>query len=214
MRKILLMILVCLVGSQVPLRVHAQATEAAQLALNIEKLAQLKSILTTLKKGYTIVSKGYGTVKSLTEGNFSLHKVFLDGLLQVSPAVKKYRKVGGILDFQIQLLKECRIAVRRFSTTALFGSSEIGYMSGVFESVASGSLKNLDELVNVVTAGKLRMSDDERLSSIDKIYSDMEDKLTFIREFSGTCSLMALSRSKAKNQVNSMETLYGIQNLR
>ncbi|MET7000726.1 TerB family tellurite resistance protein [Chitinophaga defluvii] len=214
MKKILLVILVCLSGSQLPLRANAQAAEAAQLALNIEKLAQLKSILTTLEKGYVIVSKGYGTVKSLTEGNFSLHKVFLDGLMQVSPAVKKYKKVATIIEYQIQLIKECKIAARRFTAPDLFGSSEISYMVGVFDNVATGSLKNLDELVNVVTAGSLRMSDDERLSSIDKIYADMEDRLTFVREFGSSCSLMALSRSKAKNQVTGMERLYGIQNLR
>ncbi|MFX1707248.1 TerB family tellurite resistance protein [Chitinophaga sp. CC14] len=213
MKKILLILLVCLAVSQLPFRANAQANEAAQLALNIEKLAQLKSILTTLKKGFTIVSSGYGTVKSLTQGNFSLHKAFLDGLMQVSPAVKKYRKVVGIIDYQIRLFKECKIAVRRISAPDLFQASEISYMVGVYEKVGAGSLKNLDELLNVVTAGSLRMSDDERLSTIDKIYADMEDKLTFVREFGSTCSLMALGRSKAKNQVRGMETMYGIQNL-
>jgi hypothetical protein len=39
--------------------VKAQATELAQLALNIEKLAQFKQILADLKKGYEILSGGY-----------------------------------------------------------------------------------------------------------------------------------------------------------
>jgi len=212
MKKILLILLVCALGSQIPQRAHAQATEAAQLALNIEKLAQLKSILTTLKKGFTVVSTGYGTVKSLTQGNFNLHKVFLDGLLQVSPAVKKYRKVGAIIGYQIQLLKECKIAARRISEPDLFNSGEITYMVGVFENVAGSSLKNLDELLNVVTANSLRMSDDERLGAIDKIYADMEDKLIFVRQFGGSCSLMALNRKKEMNQVNAMERMYGLKN--
>jgi hypothetical protein len=212
MKKILLILLICAIGSQIPQKANAQVNEAAQLALNIEKLAQFKSILTTMKKGYDVVSKGYGTVKSLTQGNFNLHQAFLDGLLQVSPAVKKYKKVGGIIDFQIRLLKECKIAARRISEPDLFNAGEINYMVGVFENVAGSSLKNLDELLNVVTANSLRMSDDERLGAIDKIYAEMENKVSFVRQFGGTCSLMALSRSKEKNQVNAMERLYGLKN--
>jgi preprotein translocase subunit YajC len=84
MKKILLALYILLMVVCSTSTSRAQAAEAAQLALNIEKLAQLKSILTSLKKGYDIVSKGYGTIKSLTEGNFNIHKVFLDGLMQDS----------------------------------------------------------------------------------------------------------------------------------
>ena len=43
-------------------------------------------------------------VKDMTEGNFSLHKTFLDALMQVSPAVKNYKRVGDIINYQILLV--------------------------------------------------------------------------------------------------------------
>ncbi|CAL1519126.1 TerB family tellurite resistance protein [Chitinophaga sp. MM2321] len=211
MKQIVVTVLVWVMIAQIPIGAKAQVNEAAQLALNIEKLAQLKSILTTLKKGFTIVSKGYGTVKSLTQGNFSLHQTFLDGLLQVSPAIKKYYKVAGIIEYQIQLVKACKSAGRRLNVPELFNSGEISYMLGVYENLGASSLKNLDELLNVMTANSLRMSDDERLAAIDKLYADMEDKLSFIRSFNGSCSLLALERSKEINQVRSTGTLYSIE---
>lgn len=206
-KPILVVLLLCCMAKP---PANAQANEAAQLALNIEKLAQLKSILTTLKKGFEIVSKGYTTVKSLTEGNFNLHKVFLDGLLEVSPAVKKYQKVAGIIDYQIILLKEYKSAGKRLTRPDLFNPSEITYMLGVYQNIASSSLQNLDQLLNVITAGKLRMSDDERLAAIDKIYADQEDKLDFVKAFGNSCSLMALARSKENLQVTSSSKLHGI----
>jgi hypothetical protein len=93
--KILLLLLVMLF---LPFRSAAQYQEMQQLLLNIEKLAQFKQILSDMKKGYEILSGGYKAVKDMTKGNFSLHKTFLDALMQVSPAVKKYKRVGDVIN--------------------------------------------------------------------------------------------------------------------
>ena len=68
-------------------KIQAQSYELQRLLLDIQKLAQLKSILTDLYKGYEILNTGYNTIKSISEGNFNLHKAFLDGLLAVRRAV-------------------------------------------------------------------------------------------------------------------------------
>ena len=59
-------------------QVVAQSTEIQQLLLNVEKLAQLKKILSNMKKGYEIVSNGYNTIKDISKGNFNLHDAFLE----------------------------------------------------------------------------------------------------------------------------------------
>src|SRR6218665_2577336 len=88
----------------------AQSFEVQQLLLNVEKLAQFKQILADLKKGYEIVSKGYTTIRDISQGNFKLHDLFLDALLQVSPTVRKYKKITDIIVMQIQLVKEYKAA--------------------------------------------------------------------------------------------------------
>jgi hypothetical protein len=210
MKKILLTLMVLILIGQSPLQVKGQAAEAAQLALNIQKLAQLKSILTTLKKGFDIVSKGYGTVKSLTEGNFNIHKVFLDGLMQVSPSVRKYRKVAGIIDYQILLVKEYKRTFERSRKSNLFNPREIDYLYNVYENLVNSSLKSLDELLNVVTADKLRMSDDERLAAIDAIYAEMEDKINFLRSFNNSTNMLAVQRNRERAQIGAARILNGI----
>ena len=177
-------------------QVVAQSTEIQQLLLNVEKLAQLKKILSNMKKGYEIVSNGYSAIKDISKGNFNLHEAFLDGLMQVSPTVRKYKKIGEIISFQTQLVKEYKSAFRRFEASNLFNANEIKYMGNVYTNLFNKSLQNLDELTMVITAGKLRMSDDERLNAIDRMYIDMRDKLVFLRTFNNENNVLAIQRSR------------------
>lgn len=200
MKKILILtILITLL--MVPVKSMGQSAEIQQLILNIEKLSQFKKILSDMKKGYELLSGGYKTVKDMTEGNFSLHKTFLDALMQVSPAVKNYKRVAEIVEYQISIVKESRNGMNRFIKSGNFSGQEINYFEKVYGNLLNQSLRNLDELTMVITADKLRMSDDERLKAVDDIYEQMQDKLLFLRNFNTTSNVLALQRSKEKNDV-------------
>ncbi|KIQ20206.1 hypothetical protein RT99_14130 [Flavobacterium sp. MEB061] len=200
MKKILLfMAVICLFLT--PVKSMGQSAEIQQLILNIEKLSQFKKILSDMKKGYELLSGGYKTVKDMTEGNFSLHKTFLDALMQVSPAVKNYKRVAEIVEYQISIVKESRNGMNRFIKSGNFSGQEINYFEKVYGNLLNQSLRNLDELTMVITADKLRMSDDERLKAVDDIYEQMQDKLLFLRNFNASSNVLALQRSKEKNDV-------------
>lgn len=200
MKKILILtILITLL--MIPFKSMGQSAEIQQLILNIEKLSQFKKILSDMKKGYELLSGGYKTVKDMTEGNFSLHKTFLDALMQVSPAVKNYKRVAEIVEYQISIVKESRNGMNRFIKSGNFSGQEINYFEKVYGNLLNQSLRNLDELTMVITADKLRMSDDERLKAVDDIYEQMQDKLLFLRNFNTTSNVLALQRSKEKNDV-------------
>ena len=190
-------------------QIVAQSTETQQLLLNVEKLAQLKKILSNMKKGYEIMSKGYNTIKDISKGNFNLHESFLDGLMQVSPTVRKYQKIGEIIIFQTQLVKEYKSAFRRFDASNLFNSNEIKYMGNVYTNLFNKSLQNLNELTMVITAGTLRMSDDERINVIDRIYSDMGDKLVFLRTFNNENNVLAIQRGREMVETRISKKLNG-----
>jgi len=190
----------------------AQVQEMQQLILNIEKLAQFKEILSDMKRGYEILTGGYRAVKEMTQGNFSLHKTFLDALMQVNPAVKKYKRVADIINYQILLIKESKIAIKKFGGSKSFTPREITYFEKVYSNLFNESLRNLDELATVITANKLRMSDDERLEAIDKIYLEMQDKLMFLREFNSSTNILALQRLKEQNDINAVRGIYELQN--
>lgn len=210
--KKLLIIGIVFIGLLVPSRVTAQAQEMQQLILNIEKLAQFRQILKDMKKGYEILNGGYNTVKKLSQGNFRLHETFLDALMQVSPTIRNYRRVGDIVNYQVLLVKEYKAAFNRFKNSGNFNPDEIAYLEGVYNNLFQQSLRNLDELTSVITANKMRMSDDERLAAIDKIYADMQDKLLFLRSFNNNTSVLAIQRAKERNDVNAMRSIYKVNN--
>lgn len=190
-------------------RAGAQAQELKQLALNIEKLSQFRAILRDMKKGYEILTEGYNTVKDLTEGNFNLHKTFLDKLLQVSPAVRNYKRVADIVEYQINLVQEYGRHKNRLTSSGLFNNNELSYFNGVYDKLISESLKDLDELTNVLTAGKLRMSDEERLEAIDRIYVSMQEKLLFLRDFNSDTTVLAIQRAREARDVEAIRLLTG-----
>jgi len=189
----------------------AQAKELAQLALNIEKLAQFKQILSDLKKTYALLTAGYNTIKNISEGNFKLHQVFLDGLMEVNPSIKKYKKVADIINFQLLLVKEYKAAFQRSKESNLFTVDEIDYMGKVYGRLFDASVNSLDDLFTVITTKKLRMSDEERISAIDKIYADMEDKLTFLRYFNNSNAVLSFQRAREWKEVEQMKGYEGIK---
>ena len=189
----------------------SQSQEAKQLLLNVEKLAQLKLMLSHMKTGYQILEKGYTSIKNISQGNFNLHRDFLDGLLQVSPAVKQYSKVADIIRVQLKLVKESKAALAEFRGTKQFTITEIEYLGNVYANLLKECLKTLDELAMVVTAGKLRMSDDERLQAIDKIYDAVMEQYTFLNEFNNGTAILSLQREKEKMDIDLMRKVHGLK---
>lgn len=209
MKKYILLPVLLLMMTVPVIRAKAQADEIAQLLLNVEKLTQFKGILKQMKNGYKILDGGYNTVKDISQGNFSLHKTFLDGLMEVSPTVKNYRKVAEIVNGQVRLVKVSRNAITRFREDKQFNIREVNHIAKLYENLLGQSLQNLDELVTVVTAGKLRMSDDERLKAIDRIHKDMEDKLSFLGHFNRDVQVLSMQRAKAKSDIEFSRKLNG-----
>jgi len=205
MKKILILLLLIVIPFG---KVQAQAQEMQQLVLNIEKLAQFRQILKDMKKGYEILTKGYNTVKDLTQGNFSLHEAFLDALLEVSPTVRNYHKVAGIISMQIKLMQEQSAALSRFQVSGNFSNEELGYIGRIYGNLLEESLKDLNELTVIITAGEVRMSDNERLEAIDRIYDDVQEKLLFLGDFNNTTSVLSLQREKEQHDTESMHNMY------
>ncbi len=188
----------------------AQSFELQQLILDIQKLTQMKQILSDMKTGYEIVSKGYTTVRDIAQGNFNLHEAFLDGLWLVSPTVRKYWKIPVIINDEVAIVKAYTASFSRFKQAGLFNADELLYMGNVYNNLLNQSLKNISDLTTVITADQLRMSDAERLQAIDRIYADMQDKATFLTSFNNNNTVLGLQRAKEQNDTKAMQQIYGL----
>jgi hypothetical protein len=204
MKKILIIILTLINGF-----CYGQSQEAKQLLLDVEKLAQLKALLANMKTGYNIIHKGTTAIRDISSGNFNLHKDFLDALMQVSPAVRKYGKIADIINYQLAIVKQYKSAFQQFKEDRSFTGEEIGYMGKVYANLFNESVKNLDELAMVITAGKLRMSDDERMAAIDKIYDSIEDQFSFLQDFNTSTQYLSLQRKSEQVEIEMSRRIHG-----
>ncbi|MBS1524728.1 MAG: TerB family tellurite resistance protein [Bacteroidetes bacterium] len=214
MKKAAVMMSLCFalcIAAPTASRAQTIADDLEQLALDIQKLSGLKSVLKQMYQGYELVSKGYGAVKDVSQGNFTLHQAFLDGLMIVSPTVRKYPRVQDIINDQLSLVSEYKSAYSVFKSDQQITPDEIGYIMDVYNNLVSRSLDNLTALSTVITDNQVRMSDDERLRQIDRIYATGHDELTFLRQFNDQARSVALSRAQAAGDRQTIQKLYGIQ---
>lgn len=152
---------------------QAQDDEIQQLLLNVQKLEQLKEILESMKEKYQILSQGYRQVSAISEGNFKMHEVFLNRLLQVNPKVQSYYRVAEIIQLQINMVRAINTSKNEIQWNELLHGDELEQVLRVYSSFSVSSFKNLEELALLLSDGKLQMDDWERIQGIDRIYDSM-----------------------------------------
>jgi hypothetical protein len=210
MKWILKIVLPCFLLTVGCFESSAQSFEIQQLILDVEKLTQLKDIYSDVVKGYEILSEGYQAVSDISKGNFDLHQMFLDGLLKANPAVLKYQKVADIINCELKIISEYSTAYNRFKSDKNFSPDEIIYIGKVYNNLVEQSIKGLSDLTSVLTNNVMRASDDERLSEIDRLDAEMQDRLSFLRHFDNNTTILALQRAREQNDVNTIKNIYGI----
>ena len=186
------------------------ADDIEQLVLDVEKLSQLKQMLSGMYQEYTMLKNEYEQIKGLSQGTFSLHKAFLDGLLLVSPGVHSYWRVGDIISQEVRLIRDCQSANGYFRTSGQFTGPELDGFSTNYAVYLQRAEKNVEELTMVMTDGGLRMSDAERLSAIDRIDRDMVTQLGLLHAFNDGVALQATQRMQAKQDIGTVRGLYGL----
>jgi hypothetical protein len=160
-----------------------------------------------MKQGYDILTKGYNTIKNLTQGNFNLHKYFLDALLEVSPTVKNYKRIADIILLQQTLIKEYKQTLSQAKSSQVFNGKDIDRLQNIYDRLVDQAADNLDELLMVITGGQLRMNDAQRLTAIDRIYTSMQDKLLFLRKINTSATTLLLQKQAEQRDIKDLQDL-------
>ncbi|MGI8949949.1 MAG: hypothetical protein ACR2FN_00040 [Chitinophagaceae bacterium] len=176
----------------------------------LQQIAALQVYLDYAKKGYDIVSKGLNTIYDIKDGEFNLHETFFNSLKSVNPKIKNAVEVAEIISIQISIVNHFKAAIKMYNGSNQFNNSELNYINNVYSSLIVESLKDIDQLMEVITDDKLEMTDDERINQINNIYSDMCDKNQFTQSFTNGASLLAQQRARDQNDATVSKELYGL----
>lgn len=172
----------------------------------LQQIAALEVYTGYLKKGYEIASSGLHTIRDLSNGEFSLHNAFITGLKKVSPVVRNNVRVAEIIEMQIAIGK----AFGNVRSNVHLSLSNQLYVQDVRDNLWEECLKDLEELLLVITSGKLEMDDAQRLKRLDKIYLSMREKSSFTQHFTTEVEQLIRQKQFEKSDTEQLRRNYGI----
>lgn len=174
----------------------------------LEQLAALKLYADYLGKGYEIVHTGLQTVKDISNGEFNLHNAFINSLKKVSPLIRNNSKVSGTIIFQLEISK----GLNSIENSDQLSISNQAYIQSVRNAIMDACSKDLEELLLIITSGKIEMSDDERIRRLNNVYEAMKDKAAFIQSFTNDINLLIRQMRQERESINQLKNSYGINN--
>lgn len=170
----------------------------------LQQIAALQVYIGYARKGYDIANTGLQSIKDITNGEFGLHTAYITSLKAVSPVIRNNIKVAEIIETQLNITKAFG-SIK--SSDALSLSNQL-YILDVREKVMDECGKDLEELLLVITSGKLEMSEKERIRRIDRIYSAITDKYGFTIDFVGQVMTLINQRENEQDLINRLRNSY------
>ncbi|MFB9843962.1 hypothetical protein [Mucilaginibacter ginsenosidivorans] len=187
---------------------NQQSTKEKLMA---EQILGLDTYLGEIKTGYQITESGLHAAQDLKGGTFSLHTAYFNSLQQVSPAVQRNPKGKAIAELYRQLCSQFSAELSWQQQKKQLSQPEMQYLQKISANVQKMAGEDLSATADVLTPGKLQLTDQQRLDRLDKLYASMKDKAAFTASFTVKCRQLALARQRAAADRTQLKQLYGIQ---
>jgi hypothetical protein len=140
-----------------------------------------------------------------------LYSKYFDELWKVKNAINSYQFVRDIVKKQVQLVQEYSKAFNLSKQDRNFTADELVYMQKVYAGILDESIKNIDQIQLVINAFATQMTDAKRLEILHSAEDNIEQNITDLRQFNQQNIIISLQRSKEKNDIDAVKTLYGIE---
>ena len=136
-----------------------------------EQIIKLQAHLGLVKDGYKISTGGLGTIGNFKGGEFKLHDDYFNSLTHVSRAVTGYDKVSLAKAHIGNIKKTCPQMADYVAhspvAAAAFKAQSRTFLNALIQE-ASRQERSLDD---IITSGKVAMTEDQRIERINSIYS-------------------------------------------
>jgi hypothetical protein len=204
-------------NSLVFLQTHAQGTggffnqQSSQAKLMLAQILGYQTYLQEIKSGYHIVGQGLQIADDRKGGTFSLHSAYFSSLQQVNPVIASNPKGKAIGELYQQVITLFHHEITWQQQQKILAANEIGYIQKVSQNLQKKCEADMDELLQVLTPGKLQLTDHERLERLSHLYAVMQDKQAFAAYFTTQCRKLASDRRKSRQENDQLKKLYGIQ---
>lgn len=149
-------------------------------------------------------------ISSWTEQQKQLYSSYYTELWKIKSAIANYQRIKDITLKQAALVSEYKQAWNLFRQDSHFNPQELSYMQQVYSEILDASVKNLDEIMLVVSPAKTQMTDEQRLELINHASDHLDENYNDLHQFNNQGIQLSLQRSKDLNDTQSIKKLYGI----
>ena len=145
-----------------------------------------------------------------TQQQKDLYQEYFNELWQVKNVIAYYQRITDIISKQKQLVAEYKRTYALVQQDKNFSANEIQYIYTVYSGIVDESVKNLDQILNILESFTVQMSDAERLKIINRAADGIDEQISDLRHFNNQNIQLSLQRSKSLNEINAVKQLYGL----
>ena len=203
----------CLAGGM-PGRAQTSAEwfdqNATRKQYNEQQIAALGTFITVAEKGYSIVESGLSTIKGIKVGEFNLHSNFYASLESINPAIGNMGEIAEIVSLQLATAERINATLSRYEQNGVIGKDEVTALSKEFQGIVNAGIADVNTLIQIITAGKLQMTDDQRVGYIRELDASARARYELAAGMTDQGDLLSLQRQAELVQAGTVMGLYGL----
>jgi len=145
-----------------------------------------------------------------SEKQKDLYAEYYSSLWKVKSVIAYYKRIHEITSTQVAILDEYRWAWALFEKDKHFSEQELLTMQKVYSGILDESIKNLDELLLVVSSLKTQMEDSARLEIIAAVSERMQSNYADLKRYNAENASLSLKRASSLEDAAKVKEIYGL----
>ncbi|WP_119079485.1 hypothetical protein [Chitinophaga alhagiae] len=173
----------------------------------VAQIAALRQYAGLARKGYDVVGGGIRLVGQIKQGDLDIHSAFFSSLRQVSPFVRRHRKVLDLSASYLQLIAHCRKMKSRWSNSEALPGWQRNAAADAYLRFANEITQDLLFLTELLTDGRFELNDAERLAKVDELSAAQSARKTLLHRLSTTISSKVGREEIRRREILHQQTL-------
>ncbi|MET4141675.1 conjugal transfer protein TraI [Pedobacter sp. UYP1] len=141
----------------------------------------------------------------------NLYSEYYDELWKIKSSIAYYKRIKDLTQKQIAIVDEYKWAWNLFRQDKHFNAEELNHMEKVYSGILDESIKNLDQILMVISSFKTQMSDAERLEVINRAADQMDDNYNDLKQFNTGNITLSIQRATSLDETAQLKEIYGIE---
>ncbi|MBK0379283.1 conjugal transfer protein TraI [Mucilaginibacter segetis] len=151
-----------------------------------------------------------GQIAGWSQDQETLYSGYYHELWQIKSYISGYQRIKNLARKQAALVSRYQQAWALFRGDKHFSADELNHMQAVYSGILETSLKNLEEIMALASAGRSQMSDAERLELINQAGDHLDENYNDLKQFNAQNQLLSLRRATDLNELQTLKKYYGL----